>query len=483
MRFPGLLPQLRRGAWRRLSQDPLLLETYRQRELFRRLQPWLDDTETVLLRTLRQPGEFPYRIPKPVERRVLFAIGTLGSGGAERQVLNTAEGLVRRGVDDVHLLVENMAGGDFYLPRARKVVEGVHETPGEAGPEAAAWAAAHPEFRDALTAALVARIAAQAAVLRELSPEVVHVSLDWTNVTVGIAAVLAGVPRIFLSGRNLAPVHFLFFQWFMYPAYRALLQCAGVNLLNNSEAGRRDYARWLGISPRRIRVVRNGLRLREFRVATVHDRAVARQALGLPERGSVVAGIFRLSSEKRPLLWIDAAARIRARLPDTRFLVAGVGSMSDQMAAHAWGMGLGDCVHFLGQRPDIHTVFAASDAVMQASAQEGTPNVLIEAQASGIPVVTTAAFGAREAVEDGVTGRVVRRDTAEELAAAVVSILHDEALRRALPERGPRFVEARFGFERMIDETLMAYADAGASWAARHPAAQPGDPSGGAASA
>jgi hypothetical protein len=111
------------------------------------------------------------------------------------------------------------------------------------------------------------------------------------------------------------------------------------------------------------------------------------------------------------------------------------------------------------------TVFSTADLVLQTSLQEGTANTLIEALAMGIPVITTAAFGAAEAVDHGVTGLVVRDDTSSGLADAAVSILTDPAFGRFAQVAGPKFIEARFGFDRMVDETLLAYAYAGVSWA------------------
>lgn len=82
----------------------------------------------------------------------------------------------------------------------------------------------------------------------------------------------------------------------------------------------------------------------------------------------------------------------------------------------------------------------------------------------GIPVVTTAAFGAVEAVEHDLTGLVVRNETAGGLADAALSILEDPHFAASARTAGPQFIEARFGFERMIDDTLHAYADAGVPW-------------------
>lgn len=185
-----------------------------------------------MLPTLLSPGAFPHRLSHVVEGRVLLGVSTLGSGGAERQMVNTLQGLRDRGVDDVHLLVEclhDVPENAFYFDKAEKVAASVHTVP-NGDNRISPWALHHPQFREILTDELIGRILSAASVITKLAPEIVQTSLDWTNITVGLAAVLAGVPNVFISGRNLTPVHFKFFQWFMYPCYGALAAHPSVHL-------------------------------------------------------------------------------------------------------------------------------------------------------------------------------------------------------------------------------------------------------------
>lgn len=456
------------GSQRAASRHlPRVMSLLRDNHWARRIQPLVDTRENEVLSTLLDPGEFPYRMSRAVEKRVLLAISSLSNGGAERQIINTAEGLRAHGLDDVHMLVEHLDAGsssETYVARAHRVASSVQGMPDHAD-LSLAWVRLHPRFRKVLTDGLLARVLSASAIISRLSPQVVQASLDWTNITIGLAAVLAGVPKVFISGRNLGPHHFQFFQWFMYPCYRALARCPDVYFLNNSDAGRNDYAKWLRLGSGKIRVLRNGLHTDEFRPLDSAGRAAARAALDVPAGRPVVSGAFRFSSEKRPLLWIDAAGRIKAAKPDTIFLLCGVGPLVEAARARAVEVGLGDSIRFLGSRGDIAKILGASDVVMQTSLQEGTPNVLIEAQASGIPVVTPPAFGAAEAVETGVTGHVVHPCSAATLAQSVLSILDDAAFRLRAATAGPRFIEHRFGFDRMALDTFVAFADAELPWA------------------
>jgi glycosyltransferase involved in cell wall biosynthesis len=276
-------------------------------------------------------------------------------------------------------------------------------------------------------------------------------------VRAGLAAAIAGVPRIVLSGRNLAPYHFALYQPYMDPAYRGLAALANVRLLNNSRAGADDYADWIGIARERIRVIHNGIAAEDCGPLTEAERAAERARHGLAPGDAVIGGVFRFMAEKQPLLWLDAAALMAARLPSARFVLFGQGELLPAMRERAARAGIAERVTFAGVTDDPLRAMGMMDVFLLTSYGEGLPNVLIEAQLMGTPVVCTQAGGAAEAVAAGVTGTVVAEREAAAIAEAVLALAGDaEALARARRE-GPRFVRARFGMRRMIAETIAAY--------------------------
>jgi glycosyltransferase involved in cell wall biosynthesis len=427
------------------------------------IQPALDRRENALVQELQNAYDFPYRLKRVVQGRIVLAISSLASGGAERQVIYAAEGLVQRGYD-VHLLADYLRRDncEFYLADAERAAASVSEisdTPNPLGE----WTVRHPGIRRVCHRYLSNRVMNAAEYLKRISPELVHASLDWTNITVGLAAMLAGVPHIVISGRNLAPWHFSFFNWFMYPAYRALLRQPNVRLVTNSNAGARDYAAWLRISDPQIRVIRNGIDPSRFQPANQFGRLEGRRLLRVPADAKLVVSAFRFSEEKRPFTWLKAAAIIHREDPQTFFVVCGIGPLLDRAKQLASQSGIGERIVFAGTIQDIALVYAAADLVMLASAKEGCPNVLIEAQAMGIPVVATAAFGSIEAVEEGQTGLIVRAETARALASAALLVLGDEHFRNRAREAGPKFIQTRFGFARLVDDTLALYCSMGAN--------------------
>jgi glycosyltransferase involved in cell wall biosynthesis len=313
------------------------------------------------------------------------------------------------------------------------------------------------EVAAALPDGLVADIANLYWEFSELRPEIVHAWLDWSNVRAGLAAALAGVPKVLVSGRNLNPSHFALYASYMDPAYRALAKCPNVVILNNSNAGAHDYADWIGIARDRIRVIRNGIDFGTRGRLSPAETAGLRRSHGIPEQAFVVGGVFRFAEEKRPLLWIDAAKLIADRIPGVDFVLFGTGYMRDEMEACIRAYGLVDRFSLPGVTDDVLSVMSMMDVFMLTSSGEGIPNVVLEAQWVGTPVVATNAGGTAEAVDPDVTGWILDDVSAQALAHRVHVLFTDRDLQQSVRKRGPALVRARFGVKRMIDETWTAY--------------------------
>ena len=182
----------------------------------------------------------------------------------------------------------------------------------------------------------------------------------------------------------------------------------------------------------RVRLIWNGAPLEEF-APVPQERALAvRRSLGLPD-GALVAGtIGRLNAQKGHRYLLDAAARLLARLPGVRVLVAGDGDLMDALREQARTLGIAGQVVFAGHRTDVPDLLAALDVFCISSLYEGTPLALFEAMAAGKAIVSTSVDGCREVLEDGVTGVLVPPADAGALALGIERVLCDGALREAL---------------------------------------------------
>lgn len=232
-----------------------------------------------------------------VHGRVVHVCGNLQPGGAERQVVYVLRGLARQNFESVRLLCHSLRPDtsdrrDFHLQAVRAV--GIEAREIRRRATASAMPVGLREVLNVLPPGLAVDVADLYGEFTDIKPEIVHAWLDWDNVRSGLAAALAGVPRIILSGRNLNPSHFALYQPYMDPAYRLLARRDNVTLINNSRAGADDYADWIGIPRERIRVVHNGVDLGDRTRASDDSAKALRTTLGIPGDAFVVGGVFRL---------------------------------------------------------------------------------------------------------------------------------------------------------------------------------------------
>lgn len=392
---------------------------------------------------------------------IVLVVNSLSPGGAERQAANAAIGLRRRGLDVALLTssLDNIKRRDgFHLPRVQAagvpactIEQAVTRGDDPRIPPALA------EFAHFLPEAVVVHITNLMLEFQQRRPAIVHAWLDRDNVCAGLAGLLAGVPRIVLSGRNLNPSRYSFNQPFMRPGYQALAAAPQIVLINNSRAGADDYARWLGLPAERIGVVANGLAFdshERLPPAAVVER---RASFGIPADAFLIGGVFRLVKQKRPMLWLDAAARISDALPQARFLIHGHGPQRTPMEDRIRALGLVDRIVLADVTDNPLAAMSLFDLLLLTSRGEGLPNVLIEAQSVGTPVVATRVGGTPEAVDDGVTGWIVDDHGAEAIAGRILEVYRQPALLRAAAAAGPAFVRERFALDRMIARTLDVY--------------------------
>jgi glycosyltransferase involved in cell wall biosynthesis len=394
--------------------------------------------------------------------RVMLVVGSLGPGGSERQVVNTLAGLKAAEVTDLSLLhvYPLTAPHDFFYPALEKAGisclyladEGMTKLPlGAVDVELMRMLEIFEMLglrRDMILNYLN--------VFRQHRPEIVHIWLDEPNVTAGIAAAFAGVPRIIVGCRSLAPYRFPFYRSYMRPIYRILAGHPNVIMLNNSTAGARDYRQWIGVTYP-TKVIRNGFLFEDSQPRCTEAVRRLKETIGIPTEAAVIGTIMRLSVEKRPHLWFDAAELLAQQQENAYFVVIGDGTMRKEIEDRVTASPIGERVKLLGRRRDVIRLLSMMDVFVLTSEAEGLPNVLIEAQAEGVPVVAAAVGGVSEIFDDGATGIVVTQQTAEGFADAVMRVLGDPALVQRARERAPDLVRERFSVERMVRETMAVY--------------------------
>lgn len=193
-----------------------------------------------------------------------------------------------------------------------------------------------------------------------------------------------------------------------------------------------------GVDKSKIRVVYNGVDSR-FRVL---DQQTMRRQLALPLPAFIVLFVGLLV----PVKGVEILLQAVAHLGDARVfcVLVGEGPMRGELEVQARQAGIDSQILFAGQRPthEIPAWINAADVVVLPSYSEGRPNVVVEAQACGVPVIATRVGGAPELINDGETGLLVDSGDPAQLALAITSLLEDGGKRRRLGQAGQAGIEA-----------------------------------------
>jgi glycosyltransferase involved in cell wall biosynthesis len=160
--------------------------------------------------------------------------------------------------------------------------------------------------------------------------------------------------------------------------------------------------------------------------------------------------VGRLDPVKAQRDLLAALERLAPRHPSLRLEFVGDGPLRDALAAEARERGIADRVRFRGEVARPEDAYAAFDVFALPSLNEGISNTILEAMASGLPVVATRVGGNPELVVEGATGTLVSPENPAELAAAIERYLDDPALRRAHAAAGRERAERDFSIRTMV---------------------------------
>jgi len=206
--------------------------------------------------------------------------------------------------------------------------------------------------------------------------------------------------------------------------------------------------------PDHVTVIYNGIDHTMFAGSPAHEECGTRRRAPF-----IVGTVGRLHEQKGQTYLLQAAARVRAAVPMTRFRVIGDGPLRGSLEAEARALGVDEIVEFLGSRNDVPTQLQQFDLFVLPSLWEGLPYVLLEAMAAGLPVVTTEFDGVREIIGGSAEGLVVPPRDPEALADAIIELLRDDRRRADIGLRGAKTVENRFSVSAMIHQTMSVYGD------------------------
>jgi glycosyltransferase involved in cell wall biosynthesis len=215
-----------------------------------------------------------------------------------------------------------------------------------------------------------------------------------------------------------------------------------------------------GIAPQIMTTIYNGVDLQAIDAAVT----VPRREINCSDNDQVILCVGRLTEQKSPLDVVEAFDKLRQLDPvghrHRKLVFVGDGPLKPALQSLIQKKQLEEHVHLLGWRSDVASVMKASAVLVVASKWEGLPNVILEAQAAGLPVVASAVDGCREVITDGVTGRLFPPGNTEQLADVLLELIGRDAesiapaqdLRMLLAGNARADVESRFSWTQCVAE-------------------------------
>ena len=217
----------------------------------------------------------------------------------------------------------------------------------------------------------------------------------------------------------------------------------------------RDYMIESRFPRERVRVIHNGIE--PASAATAADRRRARLLLGLDDRAFVVTTVARLDPVKDLVTLLDAFSIVRRRVPSARLVIVGDGPERGRLAERADCSDLAGAVQITGYRSDVRALLPAADLYASSPISEGVSITILEAMATGIPVVATAVGGTPEILSEATGGILVPSRDPAAMAAAITALAEDHRRRGALAAAARRRLESSFTIDRMVDDYARSY--------------------------
>jgi glycosyltransferase involved in cell wall biosynthesis len=411
----------------------------------------------------------------PVDRlgRLTLITGSLGPGGAERQLTRLAIELERArrsgasigGLEldkPVEVLVRSHGPekqNDFYLSEVQSSGCDLHQInlfKPQSNRSLGVADTVLGQLVDYLPSPVNYGVRRLTPHFRESQTDTASIWQDGACLFGALAALVAGVPHVQLAIRGLPPS----MRKHMYRPeyevlYRALAEVPGVTFVSNSLSAARAYSEWLGIPLARFSIVYNGVEPMRVEPSAHCARLWHDLVARTEDATQTIGGVFRFDTDKQPLLWIRFAARYLKRHPHTRFVLVGGGRLLPNAEQLAEELGISNRILFVGRSTTVGYWMTQMDVLVLLSRFEGLPNVLLEAQYMGVRVVTTPAGGAAECLIDGTTGYVLECPEKPDLEQVVAKV-HSLALRTAdrdlFQEGGTArdFLDANFSIPKML---------------------------------
>lgn len=289
--------------------------------------------------------------------------------------------------------------------------------------------------------------------LRRERALIVHSSLFHANVSARIIGRLAGVPIVITWRQNVS----LGSQWREW--FNKISAPLDDRVVAVSALTRQAEIQASGVRPDKVAVIHNCIDVDPYARRDPQIASQVREGLGIPSKAFLIGTVGRLHPQKGQHQLLLAFAEIHQEIQEAWLLVVGCGDLRAKLENQAKTLEISKRAVFAGIRTDIPDVLSALDVFVLPSLWEGLPLALLEAMATGLPVVATRVGGNPEVVIHGETGILVPPNDPRALAQAVHT-LHDPSPRMRMGQAGKARVREHFSAGQIVPKMEALYAQA-----------------------
>lgn len=373
-------------------------------------------------------------------QKVLYVIGSLSIGGAEKQLYLLAGNVKAAGFKTTVFAIDPT--GPLYKSFQESGIKVI-------GIKSYRFRSKYLIFIKILKAYMKLALL----ILRE-RPDVIHCYLPLTNFLGATLGRLLGVGKVVTSKRALNN-HVLRYP-FMKHIDRLADWCSD-HILANSQAVLEDTVKLNPATAGKIQVIYNGLQANPY-YAPVQNRQLVRKDLGLSVDKVSLISVGNLIPYKGHAELIAAFAQVSRLHKNLHLYIVGQDrGIGDELQAQTLSLGIQDCVSFLGLRQDVQHLLSAMDIFVLPSHEEGFCNALLEAMAAGLPCIATNVGGNAEAVIHNKSGLIVEPKDKAALRDALCQLVEDEGLRLRLAQEAYKASGERFSIKSMLQNHLDIY--------------------------
>lgn len=357
---------------------------------------------------------------------ILYITNHLNIGGVTTYVFTLAAGLKKRG----HNIFIASSGGVLLLKFIEEGIKFIHipiRTKKEVGPKILACTFKLNKF------------------LKQESIDIVHSNSRTTQVLASLIARKTGIVHITT-----------WHGYFKRRIFRRLFPCWGKKVIAISEQVKEHLVEDFKVDEKDIVVINNGIDVNKLQAPSPQRKTEIKTTLGLGE-GPVIGIVARLSDVKGHKYLIDAMKEVLASEPNAQLLIIGEGREKERLVRLARNLGITQSVFFVPEVSDTKDLLSVMDVFVMPSLKEGLGLALMEAMASGLPVVGSNVGGIKTLIKDGINGLLVEPTDIKGISGAISELLRNPQRAREMGAQARNFINENFSQDKMVIETEKVY--------------------------